>query len=408
MQVPVDVFRSEFGIAGNPAEETPAAATARANRRRLKVFGGVFATACIIGLAFALLRPPEYRAVARVIISPAEDVAPAPAVSPKADAAPAATTATSSRPVQIEAHVLTSRPLVQQVWSELSRTGGIAEDLGADPVGTLQSRLLVVPVPDTNLLELSAVGPQAETLAQLLNGLIPVYRVSQTTPFQGAPPEALDKLRDEARLQADAVRTRRAAVEAFRISHNIVSTERDENDILSRVKGQGVLLNQANDKVVAAEARLRSLRDAAAAGAGVSRNKDNPTLASLEHRAATLRETLRDMERRFTPAYMALDPDARAARERLASVEQQIVRERAASQEMSLVEAERELAGARDAADVLRRQIDGDRRSVGAFTTSFNQYKAMQAELNQLEGVQRATQERLLRMEASEQARAPG
>ena len=59
-----------------------------------------------------------------------------------------------------------------------------------------------------------------------------------------------------------------------------------------------------------AQAHLKSLRAAAAAGRGVVKAKDDPTLADLERRVSVLQEQWREYQRRFTSNYLAIDPDA--------------------------------------------------------------------------------------------------
>ena len=56
------------GFAYPPFVPSP---TARANRRRLLVFLGVFVAVAAVGLGYTFLRPAEYRATARVQITPA-------------------------------------------------------------------------------------------------------------------------------------------------------------------------------------------------------------------------------------------------------------------------------------------------------------------------------------------------
>ena len=125
-------------------------------------------------------------------------------------------------------------------------------------------------------------------------------------------------------------------MEAFRVRHNIVSAEREENEALSRVKGLGVSLNTAEEKAVAAEAKVRSVRESIASGKSAVRARDNPTLANLEARLSQAREEMRQLERSFTEDYLAKDPAARTLRTRISEFESQVKRERAASQEMSL------------------------------------------------------------------------
>jgi succinoglycan biosynthesis transport protein ExoP len=54
----------------------------RANRRRLYVFLGTLAAALIIGLAYTWLRPAEYRASARIEITPTTGAATVTSLTP--------------------------------------------------------------------------------------------------------------------------------------------------------------------------------------------------------------------------------------------------------------------------------------------------------------------------------------
>jgi hypothetical protein len=173
------------------------------------------------------------------------------------------------------------------------------------------------------------------------------------------------------------------------------------------VKGLATSLNEANDRAAKAEGKLRALTESAAAGKGVARARDDPTLANLEQRASQLREELRELERAFTPDYLALDPKVKAMRTRLVELEQQIKVQRAASQQAGLREAEDDLAAAREAARRIREQMGADRQEVAQFTARFNEYKSLQEDLAQLEKAHRDAVERLARLAATERARTP-
>ena len=114
------------------------------------------------------------------------------------------------------------------------------------------------------------------------------------------------------------VEARRREIEAFRLRHNIVSLERDENQVLAQVRNLGSNLSVANEKVAAAEGKLRALTESAAAGNAVIRPRDDGTLANLEQRASQMREELRELERGFTADYLAKDPKVVTLRARLA------------------------------------------------------------------------------------------
>ena len=384
------------GFAYPPFVPSP---TARANRRRLLVFLGVFVAAAAAGLAYTFARPAEYRATARVQITPAGE-------APRAEPAPG-TAVGLPKPFLTEVEVLASRPVLAEVVARLGAGGEALTAFGADPIEGVRSSLDVVPVAGTNVVEIAARGGRPELLASVVNNVIDVYRERLAAAYKSASGESLAQAGEEVQRLEASVLAKRRDVEAFRSRHNIVSLEREENQVLARVKGLGASLNTANDRVATAEGKLRSLTESAAAGKGVVRARDNPTLANLEQRASQAREELRELERTFTPDYLAMDPKAKALRTRLAELDQQIKVQREASQQAAVREAEEDLAAAREAARRIREQMAADRQEVGQFTTRFNEYKSLQEELTQLESAYRDAVQRRAKLEATERSRMP-
>ena len=118
--------------------------------------------------------------------------------------------------------------------------------------------------------------------------LVEAYREHIAASYRSTSSSALADAEDEARRLDAAVADKLATVEAFRERHNIVSIEREENQVLARVKGLAVSLNTANEAAATAEGKLRSLQESIAAGRAVVRARDNPTLANLEQRASMM------------------------------------------------------------------------------------------------------------------------
>ncbi|QSI75447.1 hypothetical protein [Niveibacterium microcysteis] len=368
--------------------------------RRWRVFGAVFIACSVLGLIYDFSRPAEYRAEARVQITPAASLPPVSSSQQPSNAAPPPAPGLAD-----EVQRLTGRPLIERVRDQLHRAG--VEMDGLESADAIQRILSAEAVADSRIVELSAVGRHPDALARLVNGLIGVYRDEIAEQFQKTAAQTLTQSREELDRLSARIAEKRAAVEAFQAQHNIVSANHQENALLSGVKDMSTSLNVANDRVVAAEARLRSLRESAAAGKSIERARDNPTLASIEQRASQTREALRDMERNYTADYMAIDPNARALRARLAELEAQLKAQRSASRDASIAEAQEELATAQEAANRLRQQMAGARGVVQSFAIRVSEYKAMQDELDQLEALHRSSLERLVKLEASERARMP-
>ena len=400
---PPQAFRGAWTIdsAGAFANDS---ATRRANRRRLRSFLSVFLVALAVGLAWNFLRPAEYRATARLEITPASALLPAETQTQTQTA----TGAESTRPFLTEVQALSSRPLIETVAGRLRQAGHELSSLGPDPILGLQASLTVTPVAGTNVVELAAVGTRPELPAALLIGIGEAYRDEIARAYRDTTTEASARAEDETEKLEGAVAAKRRAVEEFRRRNNIVSPEREENDVLAEMQGLAKALKEANERVAAAEGKASALRESSASGRGVVRAKDNPTLANLEQRASQARAELRDLERVYTADYIAMDPQARGLRARIAELDQQIKAQREVGQQSSLSEAEEELAGAREAARRLQSQVASRRQEVGAFAARFGQYKSLLDELAQIEKAYQGALERKARLGATERSRMPG
>lgn len=380
---------------------------ARGNRRRLKVFLSVFGVVLLAGLAYTFLRPAEYRAQARIAVRPAGVVAELPSSASNAATVTTAASGSGVNSLQAEAGVLTSRPLIELALASLRAQGIEPAEFGDSPVQGIQSALSAEVVADSNIVTLTLTGERPRQLAALLNALVDAYTRRMVDSYVSSASAESETLREELQQLNRRLDEKRKALEDFRQSADIVSGERDENQILARVKGLSASLNLVNEKVAKAEGRVRSLRESMAGGKPVARARDDPTLAGLESRASQLRESLREMERTHTPQFMDMDPTARGMRTRLVELEAQITEQRASAGRTSLAEAEEELATAREEQQTLQAQIARDRGAVHAFSRSFSTFKSMQEELTQIETSRSALSERLLRTEASERSRAP-
>jgi hypothetical protein len=271
----------------------------------------------------------------------------------------------------------------------------------------MQASLQATSAGDTDVVELVATGADPELAAALVNSVIGTYKERLEQSYRDTSGEALERINDEiAKIDARVAQKRRVA-EEFRQRHDVVSLEREENQLLARARGQATAVNNASEKLALAEGRLRALEEAAAQGRSVVRARDNPTLANLEQRASQIREDLRELEKSYTPDYLALDNKTGAQRRRLAELERQIEIERTTTQQLALAEAKEEVTSAREAASRIQQQIANDRVALQTFAARFNEYKVLRDELTQLESLSRDTMQRKVRLEAGERARRP-
>jgi hypothetical protein len=280
-----------------------------------------------------------------------------------------------------------------------ARLQGAGLDLsafGSDPIAGMKAALDVTPVSGTNVVELAARGPRPELLAATVNGVIEVYREQLASSYRSSASESLAQVGEEiAKLDARVVEKRRE-VEGFRVRHDIVSLEREENQVRAGSRAR-YILNAANERTAAAEgsfARSPSRRRRQGGGALAC-----PHTGERGCCVAVARE-LRELERTFTADYLTMDlrprawvgsPSRAAARPARGEQARACWRRRGIS-----------ARAARGASS--RRSLAGGRVSHSA---RFNEYKSLQEQLSQLETVHRDAVQRRAKLEAGERARTP-
>ena len=333
-------------------------------------------------------------------------ISPAAVVTQPTEAKDTPAVTTDAKSFLTEVQVLTSRPLLQDVLERLKNGEGLP-DLGPDPVTSAQRMLHTEPVEGTQVLELSAEGPQPEFVARLLNTVTEAYRNHIADSYKGLASTTYSEVSDELRTLEGEVAAKRDAINAFRNRYDIVSMEHKENDVLANIEGLSQTYTEANERLAKAQGRLQALRNSIAAGKAVIRAKDDPTLADLEQRTSVLREQWHDLQRRYTPGYLALDADAKSLQARLENLQDQLKSQHAASERAAFSEAQEDLAAAQAAVERLRKDIADNQKQAQEFATLLNEYKALREDLDHIEGMHRTVLDRLTKLQASERERAP-
>src|SRR5438309_2277615 len=92
---------------------------------------------------------------------------------------------------------------------------------------------------------------------------------------------------------------------------------------------------------------------------------------------------------------------------RLEALESQVKTQHATSARAALAEAQEEVAAAQTTTERLRQDAAENQKHAQEFATHLNQYKALQQELDHLEGMHRAALDHLAKLQVSEKQRAP-
>jgi uncharacterized protein involved in exopolysaccharide biosynthesis len=380
------------GFARDDSAPDPVQLARRGNRRRLAVFAAVFVVGLVAGEAWNYARPDLYRTESRLRIS-----VPDPGLPGAAGAQPSTAQAT-------QLQTLDSRPLLAEVAQAMAAAGQPLP-AGDDAAAQLQRMLVVAPVKGADVVELRATGTQPALLAALLNTLPGVIR-SELIANQASDADAVlaNAKQELARLDQTAAASR-AQLERYRARADLLGP-RDDDEAVARNKGLALALNNAVEKQATADARLRTLTDSAAAGRGLP-GRDDPALVALEGRAGQVREALRQMERVYTPDFMAMDPQARALRATLTELQQQLAEQRKASEASALQKAREDLATTRANVDRLRSEVAAERPALRSVSADYAHAKTLEDDLAQIERARRDALERVARLEADQQRRAP-
>ncbi len=131
------------------------------------------------------------------------------------------------------------------------------------------SLLRVDPVPDTNLVEMSAQGSDGELLPQVVDTWIDVYLAARAEDIEQRKAQTLLVVQDELDGLAIKLEQARAALDDYREKHEIISVERQENEVLARLDGLNKALNNAIEEEAKTRAYLDTLREAITGGAQV-------------------------------------------------------------------------------------------------------------------------------------------
>lgn len=372
-----------------PGAEEAARQVRQGNRRRLIVFGLTFVAGLLLGQAWNFSRASEYQTSTRLQVNLPELGKPGQ---------------TASNAYATKLQFFNSRPMMLKLSEALMQAGWPASALSADPAGHLQSLLQVLPVQASEVVELRAVGRDPRLLADMLNALPQVLRQDIASRQLGEAEAQLKVAREElARLERTAAE-RRMRLDAFRQRAGVLA-ERDDNEAVARVKGLNSALDQAVEKEAAANARLSTVTQAVEQGKSSTQVRADPALSALETRAHQAREELKELERGYTPAFVAMDPRVRALKARLTELEDQIAKQRVISQQAALQSAREDQASAQAQVERLRSQLSAARPSAIKTTMHLAEAKVLEEDLAQVDKLRRELLERVARLEADEQRR---
>jgi succinoglycan biosynthesis transport protein ExoP len=374
------------GIAPAPADDFQEEHRQRVRRR---VFSLAFVATLVIGLVYTLLQPRLYQSSATVLMS-----APTAIDEQMLDA--------DVQGVAIQRRVLLSSEITTRLAARLRREHGFDLDSG-----DLRDLLSVAAVPETNLLELRVTSSTRDLPPVLAEAWIAEYAQTRAGEIETRKARTLREVEDELASLALRLSDARAALAAYRAEHEIISPEREQNAVLSRLDGLNEALNEAAQEEVRSRAYLDALRRSLAAGEPALPESERAEVAAMGTQLAELRADLAEARARYTDEYIRKDPRLRDISQQIEELESAIGHAYGEGSEAELANAERAWETARASVAELERRLEAHKQDVLAFNTVYAEHEALVEDLAALEELNRLSQARLAQVSATPTERYP-
>ncbi|MDP2180597.1 integrase [Methylicorpusculum sp.] len=357
---------------------------------RLIIFLMVFISSTSISLIYSYNRPAVFQSTATLLTSALAEV-------DQASKAP------DAEHVAIQRQILLS----QELLTESIRRLKISHPEIQMDITQVHQILQVQPIPETNLVQMRAEGTEPELLPLLINTWIDVYREARATEIEKNKSGTTQKLQEELLALEQKIEATRAELTQFSNQHDIISTGRDENDVLARLKGLTTSLNNASEDEVKAKAKLEAINKAIDEGKVVVPKQDQANLAALELRLQQLKEKLAEFQKRYTPGFMALQPAIKLIPEEIKKLENEIESKSHFGKQIVHSDAEQEYAAARQTVNVIKEQLNTHKKLAADFSARFTEHERLKTDLEGLEKIYRETQERYVQIETQQYEKYP-
>ena len=359
------------------------------SRRRGGIFLLVLLVCSITSLSYVFVRDPVYRASASVLT-----------VKPKA--ADTLSQEADAEHVAIQSRLLQGAELLATVADEINNSYG-----SNFSVAELRQTLSTAPVENTNLLELRAEGNEPALLQDLVNTWAESYESYRLGEVDKLTNNTTAELLDSQAELAAEIAQAREELRTYRETHNIVSSEREENRSLSAIRGLNNSINAAREKEIDAISRLKAIDESIARGDDVVPREQKSEISKMKLDIAHLRDKLESLRERFTEAYIQRDPQLAELPEVLHELEQDLARALRIGAESVRNDAAQDVQAARRSVSSLEQQLAEKETQVQAFTQYFKQYKLLEEELSRLESLFADNEERIAKLRIVDNEKYP-
>ncbi len=241
----------------------------------------IFVSIVTLGAAYSWTRHPRYMATARLMVEPGQvnltDI--------KGAIDPVSAVVGKREFIQTQVELLKSRPVIESVIQRMNLLAHDDFKDSKDPIATFQRLIDAAPERNTHLINVS-IGREDKVEAQrMVNTLISAFIDNVRSRRLGVSAEGLEQLRAKEKDLREKLDAANDALQNFMIESNMVSFERTQNVVMTRLLDLSRELNALQPRRMQLQSRVESARTALEAGERITSLPDvidAPIIRSLK------------------------------------------------------------------------------------------------------------------------------
>jgi polysaccharide biosynthesis transport protein len=351
-------------------------------KRKWQILAITFTIIFVLANLFVWLRSPIYQSQAILQFSSPNNLA---------------TTADTDLWQQV-IDVTRQRLMSDSVLSNLSNKLASDKDIHIG-LPELKSMLSITSNLTSNIIILEARGVDSNQLKPIVDVWISDYLFILEGENNNQNQDELAVLQQQLSSIQEKIVVQQLTVEDFAQANEIISLERDENQILSKIKGLSTNLEVAENEKTQALATLENLNQSVKQGMVIERPSDKNAISAIRNRLNVIQTELKALKNKYTDEYLARDPALVAKQQEAIDLEYNLKQQINESQIAYLTDSQRVLEVAANKVGLLRVQLNEQRKVAQQFNQKLEQYKRLEGELQELQRQEQLLKNRLVEKE---------
>lgn len=217
---------------------------------------GVFSAVVALSALYAMTRTPSYAAGGKLLIQTDRSSA-LTGLSPGSDIGQVATLYPNNNPLDTQAAILRSVPVVEEAIAALDLRDEEGEPMSPVDVLTI---LDVKPVPGADILEVSFASPEPELSASIVNAVMESYTRKNIADNRAEAVAAREFIQQQLPIAEEAVNDAEIALRDFKEANQIVALEQEATYAVETIAGLDNQLATVQADLLDATAQSQELR----------------------------------------------------------------------------------------------------------------------------------------------------